>query len=169
MALDQVEAQSRAPVGTTLPCTFCARRAELLGAALLIGAGLFFALHALNLQFGSDGVPGPAVFPFALGLLLAAAAAAIGWDVLRSAPHGRKVELGHRDVLITFAALLFASFAFERIGTYITLGLLIATLLIFVGRVSVFRAAFASTAATGVFWFFFKEMLGLQLPAGPFF
>ena len=103
-----------------------------------------------------------------LGLVLMGAAAAIGVGLARGPAGGERVELGHRDVLIAVAALLAVPPLFERLGTYLTLGLLCAILLVAIGRVPVLIAIVASALGMCAVWGFFKVLLGLQLPNGPF-
>ena len=88
---------------------------------------------------------------------------------LRAPVSSERVELGHRDVLIGFLALLAVAPAFERLGTYLTLGALAFVLLVGIGRVAIVRAAIASAAGMVAVWGFFKVLLGLQLPTGSFF
>src|SRR5262249_40563365 len=78
------------------------------------------------------------------------------------------VDLGHRDVLIGFAALLAVAPAFERLGAYVTLGVFAAVLLVLIGRVSPLRAIPAAAVGMLAVGWFLKVLLGLQLPAGPF-
>ncbi len=78
------------------------------------------------------------------------------------------LELGHRDVLIVFAALLAVPLLFERLGAYATLGLFGAVLLVLIARVSLLVAGLSAIIAMAACWYFFQVALGLQLPTGPF-
>jgi hypothetical protein len=148
--------------------SFSLRRGELCAAATLLVVGLCFVWQASFLKFGDLEQPGPGFFPLVLGAALAGLSAAIGINVLRRRLDGQTVALGHRDVLLTMAALVAIPILFERLGTYATLGLFMAALLILIGRVSPVRAAAAAAVAMIAVWAFFKILLGLQLPAGPF-
>jgi Na+-transporting NADH:ubiquinone oxidoreductase subunit NqrB len=78
------------------------------------------------------------------------------------------ISLGHRDTLVVLAALVGAGLFFERLGTYATLGLLTSALLLLVARTSPWRAALGASLGMVAIWAFFKVLLGVQLPAGPF-
>jgi Na+-transporting NADH:ubiquinone oxidoreductase subunit NqrB len=78
------------------------------------------------------------------------------------------VRLGHRNVLVTFAALVVAAMAFERVGAYATLGALAAILLFALARLALWRAALSATVGMVAVWALFKVLLGVQLPSGPF-
>ncbi len=78
------------------------------------------------------------------------------------------IELGHRDVLIVFAALLAVPVLFEPLGAYATLGLFGAVLLVLIARVSLVVAGLSAIIAMVLCWYFFQVALGLQLPIGPF-
>jgi hypothetical protein len=139
-----------------------------IGAALaLLLTGALFAAESLRLDLGSVGLPGPGFFPLTLGVLLMGFAATIAAGVILSAGTGEPIELGHRDVLIALAALLGVCVGFEPLGAYLTLGLFSGALLVLIGHVPVGIAAFAASAGMLAVWYFFKVLLGLQLPSGP--
>jgi hypothetical protein len=151
-----------------LPWAVPLRGGSLTGALALAAAGLCFATAALMLDFGSLALPGPGFFPFVLGAALAGFSAAIAADLLRRPAETQKIELGHRDVLITLAALVGICLLFERLGAYVTLGLFSWALLVLLARVPILRAALASIGGMVAIWYVFKILLGLQLPGGPF-
>ncbi len=153
---------------TLLPRTFCARRCGLAAAVAVGGIGLLFAWQASYLPFGTFGLPGPGFFPFVLGVLLLGFAAVIGAERWREPANGETVTFGHRDPLIAIVSMLLVPFLFETAGAYVTLGLFSTALLILVGHVAAWRAVGASVVGMVVVWYFFKILLGLQLPAGPF-
>lgn len=140
---------------------------ELVMAAALLAVGIAFFWQSASLPFGTVGLPGPGFFPFVLGIALSVFALAIA---IRSARQHRAgtVQLGHRDVLVVFAALAGVGFAFEPLGAYATLGLFTAALLLIVGRVPLWRAVFSASLGMAAAWAFFNLLLGVQLPAGPF-
>jgi hypothetical protein len=142
-------------------------RGESITAAILFFVGLFFVWHASSLHFGDLAQPGPGFVPLVLGALLMGLSAMTG-ALLSPWRSSDRVALGHRDVLITFAALVAIPLLFERLGAYATLGIFMAALLVLVGRVAPVLAAVASAAAMGAAWAFFKVLLGLQLPPGQF-
>jgi hypothetical protein len=144
------------------------RGGEFFAAAVLAIVGLFFLWQSASLSFGSIEQPGPGFFPLVLGVTLSALAAATGVGRLRQPPDGEAIALGHRDVLVAFAALIVLPILFERLGAYATLGLFMAALLVFVGRVSPILAVLATGAAMLAAWAFFGVLLGVRLPPGLF-
>jgi putative tricarboxylic transport membrane protein len=158
----------RAGVGRLLPRAVSARRGGIAVAALLAVVGLVFVWQASLLDFGGFDLPGPGFFPLVLGVLVFAFSAVIALEDFRGAGEGETVELGHRDVLIVFAALVAVAALFEPLGAYLSLGLFGAVLLIVLARVSVPLAVMAACVAMVACWYFFQVLLGLQLPLGPF-
>lgn len=156
-----------------LPRVIGARRGSLLAAGALALIGLIFAWQASLLDLGQIGLPGLGFFPLLLGALLVVFSAVIaleGW--LGSSKLGSSkdepLELGHVQVLITFAALLAVPLLFELLGAYITLGLMSVVLLVFIARVSVLLAIVCSAVGMAACWYLFGELLGVRLPIGPF-
>jgi hypothetical protein len=145
------------------------RLGELAMAAALLAAGIFFVWHAALLPFGRVGLPGPGFFPFVLGIALALFAVAL---LLRSARKhfaaSEVVYLGHRDVLVVLAALMCVGLAFERFGTYATLGLFAAVLLLVIARAPFWQVIAGASLGMVAVWALFKVLLGVQLPQGPF-
>jgi Tripartite tricarboxylate transporter TctB family len=158
----------RAGAGRLLPRTVSARRGGIVVAAALAVIGLVFVWQASLLDIGGFDLPGPGFFPLVLGVLVFAFSALIAAEGFRGAGEGETVELGHRDVLIVFAALAAVAALFEPLGAYLSLGLFGAVLLVVLARVSVPLAAAAACVAMAACWYFFQVLLGLQLPLGPF-
>jgi len=137
-------------------------------ASALLGTGVFFVWQSALLPFGNVGLPGPGFFPFVLGIVLGLIALAIAIQAARGERAAAVISLGHRDTLVVLAALVGAGLFFERLGTYATLGLLTSALLLLVARTSPWRAALGASLGMVAIWAFFKVLLGVQLPAGPF-
>ena len=137
-------------------------------ASALLGTGVFFVWQSALLPFGNVRLPGPGFFPFVLGIVLGLIALAIAIQAARGERAAAVISLGHRDTLVVLAALVGAGLFFERLGTYATLGLLTSALLLLVARTSPWRAALGASLGMVAIWAFFKVLLGVQLPAGPF-
>ncbi len=137
-------------------------------ASVLALIGLLFAWQASLIDFGDFALPGPGFFPLVLGLLIFALAAVIAIRDWRHIASPETVELGHRDVLIVFAALLAVPPLFEPLGAYVTLGLFGAVLLVLIARRSIVVAGLSAIVGMAACWYFFQVALGLQLPIGPF-
>ena len=144
------------------------RLGELIAAAALFASGLFFVWQSASLPFGRVGLPGPGFFPFVLGIVLSALALAIGVQIWREHPADEHIALGHRDVLIVFAALIGTCLGFERLGAYASLGLFTAVCLVLVARMSLVRAVLSAALGMVAVWAVFNVALGVVLPTGPF-
>jgi Tripartite tricarboxylate transporter TctB family len=144
------------------------RWGELTAAAALFLSGVFFIWQSALMPFGTVGLPGPGFFPFALGIALCVVALAVGVQIWREHPAGEHIDLGHRDVVIVFAALAGVALGFERLGAYAALGLFTAVCLVLVARMSLVRAAASAALGMIVVWLVFNVVLGVVLPRGPF-
>jgi hypothetical protein len=156
-----------APVGQQAIFAVSAWRGRIGAALALLATGLFFAVASLTLDFGSIGLPGPGFFPCVLGVLLAGISGFIALDAKREPRTAETIALGHRDVLIALAALVAVAIGFEPLGAFVILGLFAAALLVLIGGVALPRAALAAVIGMIALWYFFKVLLGLQLPTGP--
>ena len=136
-------------------------------ALALLASGVFFVWQAALLPFGRVGLPGPGFFPFALGIVLTLFALAILHGALRSGEAiDEAIFLGHRDVVLTLAALAGLALAFERIGAYVALGLFTAVLLLLVARAALWRVLLGASLGMVAVWLFFGVALGVRLPPG---
>jgi hypothetical protein len=162
------QAPSGSNAGQALLRAISARRGGIWIAAVLGVAGLVFGWQASLLDFGDVAMPGPGFIPLVLSVATIGLAAVIGIREWRQPDSGEPVELGHRDVLIVFAAMLAIPPLFERLGAYVTLGLFGAVLLVLVARSSLVIAGVAAAVGMAACWYFFQVALGLQLPIGPF-
>jgi tripartite tricarboxylate transporter TctB family protein len=142
------------------------RQGALWIAAVLAVTGAVFASQTLLLDFGTLALPGPGLIPLVLAVLTVVLAGFIGFAEWRRPDSGETIELGHRDVLIVFVALLAVPSLFQPLGADATLGLFGAVLLVFVARTSVVIAAAAAVVGMTACWYFFEVALGLQLPVG---
>jgi hypothetical protein len=129
-------------------------------------AGLLFAWQSSLLEFGTLTMPGAGFVPLILSVATVALAAVIFVRERQQPDTGEKVALGHRDVVIVFAAMLAIPVLFEPLGAYVTLGLFGAVLLVLIARTSLLLAVISAIVAMVACWFFFQIALGLQLPIG---
>ena len=102
----------------------------------------------------------------ALGIALASIALAVLYARPQAGDEGERVFLGHRNVLVTLAALAGAALAFERLGAYVTLGSFAAAMLLLVARTSLWRALLGAALGMVAVWLFFGIALGVRLPDG---
>ncbi len=144
------------------------RRGEAAVVAALVFVGIFFVWQSLKLPMGSVGLPGPGFFPLVLGLALAAASVWLLFGIARARTEGEITEVGHRDLILTYLALLLVPVFFEWIGALPTLGVFAAIIAMIIGRVAWWRACLGAAIGMAAAWYFFKVLLGVQLPAGVF-
>jgi hypothetical protein len=135
-------------------------------AAVLAAVGLLFWWQATLLDFGTLVQPGAGMVPLVLGVATVGLAGLIGAWQWQQPDGGETVELGHRDVLIVFVAMLAVPLLFDPLGAYVTLGLFGAVLLVLVARTPLVIAVVASVVGMVACWYFFQVALGLQLPLG---
>jgi hypothetical protein len=135
-------------------------------AAVLVVAGLVFGWQASLLDLCSLALPGPGFIPLGLSVVTVVLGCIIGAGDWLKADAGDTVELGHRDVLIVFAAMLAIPPLFEPLGAYLTLGLFGAVLLVLLARCSLAVAGVSAVVGMLACWYFFQVLLGLQLPVG---
>jgi hypothetical protein len=137
-------------------------------AAALLAGGVFLVWQSALLPLGDVRLPGPGFFPLVLGIALSVLALATGIHTARQPRQREVVRLGHGDIFVVFAALAGVALAFEHLGAYATLGLFTTTLLWLVARVTLWRALLGASLGMVAVWVFFRVLLGVQLPSGPF-
>jgi hypothetical protein len=158
-------APPRDDAGQVLFGAISVREGGLWVAAVLALTGAVFAWQALLLDLGDLALPGPGFIPLVLSAATVVFAGIIGFREWRGDSR-ETVELGHRDVLIVFVAMLALPLLFEPLGAYLTLGAFGAVLLVLVARTSIVIAGVAAVAGMVGCWYFFQVALGLQLPIG---
>ena len=144
------------------------RNGVVASACVLAAIGALFIWQASLLDLGDFGLPGPGFFPLALAILVVALSIIIALGQWRTVSNDESFELGHRDVLIVFAAGLMVPLLFDLLGAYITLGLFGVVVLILVARVSPLVSIAACALGMVASFYFFQVLLGLQMPTGPF-
>ena len=94
---------------------------------MFVVIGIGFAWGALNYSFGTSARPGPAYFPFGLGILMAVLGAVVLFKALsvESADGDPIGGIAWRPVIIITAAVVIFGAALPRLGMVLTLPLLI--------------------------------------------
>jgi hypothetical protein len=133
--------------------------------------GLGFAWGALNYSFGSSARPGPAYFPFGLGLLLAALGALMLFKALTFEVQGGD-KIGpwplKQGFLILFAVALFGALL-PKLGLVVALPVLIGVGSLASGEFRI-KEVIANFVVLTVFsWLIFIKGLGLTIPLWPAF
>jgi hypothetical protein len=92
---------------------------------IVVGGG--FAIGALNYSFGSSARPGPAYFPFGLGLLLAILGTMILFEALTiETEDGEPIgAFAWKPLFIILGSVVLFGFMLPRVGMVISLPLLV--------------------------------------------
>ncbi|MSP88276.1 MAG: tripartite tricarboxylate transporter TctB family protein [Alphaproteobacteria bacterium] len=144
------------------------RRLELTIAAIIFALGALMAGSAWHMPMGTTSLPGPGFLPLAIGILLTATSLTVAARCAMAAgPAEEPTLLGHRFIVVTFAALLGVAWLFERVGFPISIFLFMFVLLVALSPLNWWRAALSAAAAVAVSYVFFGVVLGLNLPRTP--
>jgi hypothetical protein len=96
---------------------------------MFVAVGVAFAWGALNYSFGSSARPGPAYFPFGLGVLLAILGALTLFEALTiETEDGEPIgAVAWKPLLIIVGSIALFGFLLPRLGMFIALPILIVT------------------------------------------
>ena len=94
---------------------------------MFVTVGLGFAWGSLEYSFGSSARPGPAYFPFGLGVLLAVMGAAVWFaSITVETDDGDRIgAIAWKPLLIITGAVVMFGFILPRLGMIVSLPLLI--------------------------------------------
>ncbi len=135
---------------------------------LLVGAG--FAAGALNYSFGSSARPGPAYFPFGLGILTAVLGAfEIVKAMLVGDGEGDIGEWPMRQMLIILAAIALFGLLLPKLGLVVALPVLIFVGSMASGEFHLKEVVITCVILTVSSWLIFIKGLGLIIPLFPVF
>jgi hypothetical protein len=138
---------------------------------MFIVVGAAFAWGATNYSFGSSARPGPAYFPFGLGILMAILGAAILFKALTFEVEGGD-KIGpwplKQAALILGAVVLFG-LAIPKLGMAIALPLLIGVGSMASGEFRIKEVLINCIVLTVASWGIFIKGLGLTIPLWPTF
>jgi hypothetical protein len=131
--------------------------------------GLAFAWGSTEYSFGSSARPGPAYFPFGLGVLLAILGSMVLFKALtiESAGGDPIGDIAWKPLLIIVAAIIVFGLALPRLGLVITLPILV-TMSALAGDEFRWRDALINSVVLTVgSWFIFVWGLNLVIPVWP--
>lgn len=159
------------------------RRGELTAALALaaIAAGALFM--ATGMPAGTVAEPGPGVFPtgisaclLAVSLGLVVRALRMPSAALQESPEGAEpqgpasdvgaVQIGHKLIWISLFSLVLFGLLLEPLGFPVSAALFMAALLRSFSTLGWVRSMLGGIAAAAIAWFFFVQLLGVNLPAG---
>lgn len=138
---------------------------------LYILVGLGFAWGATNYSFGSSARPGPAYFPFGLGLLLAVMGAItlVSSLVTGQKGDGEIGDIAWRPLLIMVGSVVLFGFALPWLGMAIALPLLVLTSALAGDEFHIGEVLLNAAILTVGSWVVFIYGLNLVIPVWPTF
>ena len=138
---------------------------------MFVAIGTGFAIGALNYPFGSSARPGPAFFPFGLGVLMALLGAAVLFKSLTiESDDGEPIgSIAWRPLGVLIASVVMFGLLLPRLGMVITLPLLVLLASLASDEFSLKSTLVSAVLLTGVAWGVFVKGLGLAIPLWPSF
>lgn len=136
---------------------------------MFIGVGVAFAVGSLEYSFGSSARPGPAYFPFGLGVLMAVLGAMVLFGALgKSDGDGDPVgSFAWRPLFIILGSVALFGFLLPRLGMLITLPLLVLISSTASEEFSIKGALINAAVLTVASWAVFSKGLNLTIPLLP--
>jgi hypothetical protein len=138
---------------------------------MFIAIGVGFAWGASNYSFGSAARPGPAYFPFGLGVILAVLGLFVLFKGLTlDVPGGDKIGgWPFKPWIVILGAVVIFGLALPRLGMIITLPLLIGIASLASGEFHWKEVLINIVVLTLGCWLVFIKGLGLTIPVWPSF
>jgi hypothetical protein len=138
---------------------------------MFVVVGLGFAWGALNYSFGNSARPGPAYFPFGLGIILAVLGAFTLFESLTiETEDGEPVgAFAWRPLLIILGAVALFGLMLPRVGMFISLPVMVVIASFASEEFTWLSAAINAAVLTVFSWLVFSKGLGLTIPLWPTF
>lgn len=138
---------------------------------MFLVVGLGFAWGALNYSFGSSARPGPAYFPFGLGILLALLGAFTLFEALTiETEDGEPIgAFAWRPLLIILGAVGLFGVLLPRMGMFFSLPLLVVLASLASDEFTWVSTLINAVVLTIFSWLVFSKGLGLTIPLLPTF
>lgn len=136
---------------------------------MFLVVGLGFAWGALNYSFGSSARPGPAYFPFGLGILLALLGAFTLFEALTiETEDGEPIgAFAWRPLLIILGAVGLFGVLLPRMGMFFSLPLLVVLASLASDEFTWVSTLINAVVLTIFSWLVFSKGLGLTIPLLP--
>ncbi len=138
---------------------------------LFIAVGVAFAYGATNYNFGSSARPGPAYFPFGLGVLMAVLGGMVLFKALTFEVEGGD-KIGPwpiKQMVLILSAVAIFGLLLPRLGMAVCLPLLIGISSLASGEFHWKEVLANSVILTVASWGIFIKGLGLTIPLWPTF
>lgn len=138
---------------------------------MFIVMGIGFSWGATNYNFGSAARPGPAYFPFGLGIILATLGALILVKALTVKPDGdeRVGKIAWRPLLLITLSVIAFGLALPRLGMFLSLPLLVLIASYAGDEFHIVEVIINSIILTVFSWAIFIWGLSLTIPLWPSF
>lgn len=138
---------------------------------MFVAVGLGFAWGATNYSFGSSARPGPAYFPFGLGILLAIMGALVWFaSITVETEDGDRIgAIAWKPLLIITGSVVMFGFILPRLGMFISLPLLIIVAALAGDEFHWKDSLISVLVLTLGSWLIFIKGLGLIIPLWPTF
>jgi hypothetical protein len=138
---------------------------------MFVVVGLSFSWGATNYSFGSSARPGPAYFPFGLGLLLAILGALVLFKALTIEVEGgdRIGAVAWRPLCIVVGSVALFGILLPWLGMFIALPILVVTSALAGDEFHWGEALFNAAVLTAGSWAIFIWGLNLTIPLLPAF
>jgi Tripartite tricarboxylate transporter TctB family len=136
---------------------------------MFLVVGIAFAWGATAYTFGSSAKPGPAYFPFGLGILLALLGALVLFKALTVETDGGE-PVGHiawKPLIVVLVAVAMFGVLLPRLGLFVALPLLVLVSSWASNEFSLKVAVINAAVLTLACWGIFAKGLGLSLPLWP--
>jgi Tripartite tricarboxylate transporter TctB family len=138
---------------------------------MFVAIGVAFAIGALNYSFGSSARPGPAYFPFGLGVLMALLGAMVLFKALTLETAGGD-PIGHiawKPLAIIVGAVVVFGLALPKLGMAVTMPLLVVIAAAASDEFKLKEALVNAVVLTVGCWLIFIKGLSLTIPLWPAF
>lgn len=134
---------------------------------IVIGVG--FAIGALNYTFGSSAKPGPAFFPFGLGMLLALFGAMVLFKALTiESVDGEPIgHIAWKPLLVILGSVILFGILLPRLGLVVALPILVIGSSLASEEFKWLPSIASSVLLTFLCWLVFVKGLGLTIPMVP--
>ena len=136
---------------------------------MFIAIGVAFAVGALNYTFGSSAKPGPAFFPFGLGMLLALLGAMVLFKALTiESVDGEPIgHIAWKPLLVILGSAVVFGIALPTLGLIIALPILVIGSSAASEEFTWLPSIASSVLLTILCWLVFVKGLGLTIPMVP--
>jgi Tripartite tricarboxylate transporter TctB family len=138
---------------------------------MFMAVGVAFAWGATIYSFGSSARPGPAYFPFGLGVLMAVLGGAVLFKALTFEVEGgdRIGDWPLKQMVLILAAVVMFGFALPKLGMAVSLPLLIGVSSLASGEFHWKEVLINAVVLTVGSWGIFIKGLSLTIPLWPTF